>query len=75
MSSISILSSHFNLKILQIKSQNSGEVDGDFGNLTFPFRIYSITSCFVSPAKGILLKTNQYKVIPKDQISDFGDVV
>lgn len=75
MSSISIQSSLLRQSILLIKSLNSGEVDGVFGNFTFPFKIQSITSCFVSPANGILLKTSQYKVIPKDQISDFGDDV
>ena len=75
MSSISIQSSLLSLKIHQIISQNSGEVVGVFGNLTFPFKIQSITSYLVSPVKGILLKTNLYKVIPKDQISDFGDAV
>lgn len=75
MFSISIRSSHQGLKILQIRSQNSGEVSGYFGNFNFAFKIESITFDFVSPAKGILLKTSQNNVIPIAQISDLGETV
>ena len=75
MFSISIRSSRRGLSIHLIKSLSSGEVSGVLGNLSFAFRIESITYAFVSPEKGILLKMSLNSVIPIAHISDFGVTV